>query len=165
MACLVFLGGPDIQQDDAPCAQSLKKLRYRDRRELLSILQKSLNQPVDFSQVGLADAAQREPESAHLLGSQPVIDRDTGAACLNQARRPQYLQVLGSTGNRDAGFLSQGFNCALSLRQHVEQFQSMSVSKRLAHTGKLLIEQILKRSFLLFLHKRISFSLLHYSIE
>src|SRR5579884_3041749 len=114
MACLVFLGGPDIQQDDAPCAQSLKKLCYRDRRELLSILQKGLHQPVDFGQMCLADAAQREPERAHLLRGQTVIDGDASAACLNQARGAQYLQVLGSTGNRHAGFLSQRFDRALS---------------------------------------------------
>jgi len=63
----------------------------------------------------------------------------------HQARGPQNLQVLGGIGDSQAGFFGQNLDRSFPLAQAVQQFQSFRTGNRLADTGKLLIDGILKK--------------------
>src|SRR6185437_5634057 len=112
-----------------------------------------------------ATRPQSEPELTHLLTRQPIIDRDASPTGFDQTCGPQDLKVLRGIGDRQRGFRRQRLNRAFPLRQHIEQFETMCVSQRFAHAGKLLVEQPFELSLLVEFHSSLLSSKRIYSID
>jgi len=148
----IFLSRSNVEYNHLLIVQATEQFLSRERLPVLPVMQVGLDHPVNFRELRLADGSQGVPQREHTVVSQSVVHRDTLAAHLDQMGRTQYLQVLRSVRYGHASFFCQSFHRALALGKHLKQFEAMRISERLANARELLVELILKSTFIGLLH-------------
>jgi hypothetical protein len=134
MAQREFILRPQIEQRHQIVAQSRNQIIARDRLQRITGLKVIGHHAADLCNVPFADAAQGFDQGDHFgIAGQAIENVLAATLSLHETRTPEDLQVARGVGERQMRPGRQLLDSAYPLRQVLQQFQPVSVAKRLRH--------------------------------
>ncbi len=128
---------PDVEDRRGPAAQAVEQLIARYRLELVASPEIARHYARDFGAVALADAAKGgEQTHHHIVSREAIVDALAVASALYERRAAKKLQMSGCIGEGEARTGRQILDAALALPEMFEQFEPMSMGKRMSDLRK-----------------------------
>src|SRR6266571_6463356 len=152
MSGSIFLSGTHIEENHSAIDQALDQFRRADRLQESPVMQVGLNDAINLRNAALSHLPYRLPHGKYLLIRQAIVEVDSLAARLDQLGGAQHLQMLRGIRDRHACFLREQLHTVFALGQDFKEFETMAVRQSFANAGKLFIQKVFKRSFVLRVH-------------
>jgi hypothetical protein len=140
----ILLDWPHVQNSNSTLSDAGHQGFAVHRLHAATRLMKPPRDLLDLEQPRLGKLPQCPEEGRDLLVGEVVGNMNAVLLCLDEARAPQHVKVVGRVGNRLADLRGKHLDRARRLTQEVENLQARSARKRLPDASELIVKGVLE---------------------